>query len=104
MESGSRAPPYRRRMESGLGDAFGRYLDIWNTGRTDALGEILSGDYRGHVYGSVREERDQIALAAYITKFRAGLPNARFEIEMQFGAADCLATRLTMTTEQSLVH
>jgi predicted ester cyclase len=75
-------------------DLFRAYVEIWNDVALDRLHALLAPGYRGHMRGSVSEERDADALGSGIAAFRRRFPDVRFTVTEQIVAGDRVATRL----------
>ena len=71
---------------------FRRTARIWQDGRVDLIGEIVTPDYVGHTSAG---DRNIDGLRRRISEFHALYPNIKFTIEDQFAEGDRIATRMT---------
>lgn len=72
--------------------AFRRTAEIWEDGRVDLIGEIVTQDYVGHTSAG---DRNIDGLRRRISEVHALYPDMKFTIEDQFAEGDRIATRMT---------
>ena len=72
--------------------AFRRTARIWQEGRVDLIGEIVTSDYVGHTSAG---DRNIDGLRQRILEFHALYPDMKFTIEDQLADGDRIATRMT---------
>jgi predicted ester cyclase len=72
--------------------AFRRTAQIWEGGRIDLIGEIVTQDYVGHTSAG---DRNIDGLRRRISEVHALYPDMKFTIEDQFAQSDRIATRMT---------
>jgi predicted ester cyclase len=71
---------------------FRRTARIWEEGRVDLIGEIVTSDYVGHTSAG---DRSIDGLRRRILEFHALYPDMKFTIEDQLADGDRIATRMT---------
>jgi steroid delta-isomerase-like uncharacterized protein len=71
-----------------------RWVDLWNTGNSDAVGEFVTPDYVRHDFNSP-EVHGPDAERQLIEMYRAAFPNLRFTVEHLIAEGDTIAAHLT---------
>ena len=71
---------------------FRRTAQIWQEGRVDLIGEIVTSDYIGHTSAG---DRNIDGLRQRILAFHALYPDMKFTIEDQLADGDRIVTRMT---------
>jgi predicted SnoaL-like aldol condensation-catalyzing enzyme len=71
-----------------------QYLEMWASGDVSRLGEIVAGDYVGHVIGGSRGRDD---LLDRITTFRTVMSDPTVVINSLIAEGDLVAARLTVS-------
>ncbi len=72
--------------------AFRHFVRIWQDGRLDLIGDVVTSDYVGH---SSSGDRNIDGLRRRISDFNELYPNLEFTIEDQIAEGDRVATRMT---------
>jgi steroid delta-isomerase-like uncharacterized protein len=86
-----------RRRQSAPQHVLRSYYDAWTDGDGDALRDLLSDDYCGHVHTlSGTDEQDAEALAARVESHAEAFEQVDYEIEDVVAADGEVAARVTM--------
>lgn len=72
--------------------AFRRAVQIWQDGRAELIGSVVTPDYVGHTSAG---DRDINGLRQRISTFHALYPDIKFTVEDQLAEGDRIATRMT---------
>ena len=71
---------------------FRRAVEIWQDGRVDLIGDIVTADYVGHTSAG---DRNIQGLRQRVSELHALYPDMKFTIEDQLSEGDRIATRMT---------
>ena len=74
--------------------AFRSAVQVWQQGRADLIGDVVTKEYVGHASSG---ERDIHGLRKRVSEFHALYPDLKFTIEDQFADGDRIVTRMTAT-------
>ena len=71
------------------------FLELWEAGKLDIAGELLSPAYIAHTPDPGDKLRGHDDAKQHITQFRRAYPDLRFSIEEMFGEGDKVFVRYT---------
>jgi predicted ester cyclase len=74
--------------------AFRRAVQVWQLGRADLIGAVVTKEYVGHTSSG---DRDIQGLRQRVAEFHTLYPDMKFTIEDQLADGDRIATRMTAT-------
>ena len=87
----------RRRHGGGHEDAVRAYFDAWSDGDGEAMRDLVSDDYQGHVHlleGT--EERDADELVSVVDSHAQAFSKVEYELHEVISHNGCVAVRATM--------
>ena len=87
----------RDRHGGGTEDAVRAYFDAWSDGDGEALRELVSDDYQGHVHTlEGTEERDAEDLISVVGNHADAFSDVDYELHEVISHNGCVAVRATM--------
>jgi ketosteroid isomerase-like protein len=87
----------RKRHPGGREDAVRAYFDAWSDGDGDAMLDLVSDDYQGHVHTlEGTEERDAEDLASIVENHADVFSEVDYELHDVISHNGCVAVRATM--------
>jgi predicted SnoaL-like aldol condensation-catalyzing enzyme len=81
-------------------EAFAALLRAWNGGDPEAVRNLVTDDYVGHMLHVAGGERGRDEYPGWIERWRALNPDAHFAIEQQIESGDWVASRLRAVREE----
>jgi ketosteroid isomerase-like protein len=86
-----------RRHHGGHEDAVRAYFDAWSEGDTDAMRDLVSDDYEGHVRTlEGTDERDADELFSVLESHADAFSQVEYELHEVISHNGCVAVRATM--------
>jgi ketosteroid isomerase-like protein len=87
----------RRQLGGGHEDAVRAYFDAWSEGDADAMRDLVSDDYQGHVHAlDGTEERDADDLISVVGGQAKAFSDVEYELHDVISHNGCVAVRATM--------
>lgn len=86
-----------RRHRGGHEDAVRAYFDAWSDGDGDAMRDLVSDDYEGHVHAlEGTDERDADELVSVVESHAEAFSEVEYELHEVISHNGCVAVRATM--------
>ncbi len=87
----------RRSFAGGHEDAVRAYFDAWSEGDAEAMRELVSDDYQGHVHTlEGTDERGADELVAVVDSHAKAFSEVEYELHEVISHNGCVAVRATM--------